>query len=204
MDSHFVSRFYQNLFECQERSKHIYRMLLPQLHIDTKPKSTKSECVIEDYNDETHEPQSNQFFEDGSAKEIYRLIKEVESTKSSHNLVENAILTQFICFLKANNPTFRKNVKEVMDISLKHSIQDSNSSFRNSDTGFKITMMFTELMHGYFSEWKFVIAYNPDENVRLITTLCLHSIIKIVRKSVPIRIGIYRSSGYFRTMEALP
>ena len=36
------------------------------------------------------------------------------------------------------------------------------------------------------------------------TTLCLHSIIKIVRKSVPIRIGIYRSSGYFRTMEALP
>ena len=162
--------FIKTCFECQERSKHIYRMLLPQLHIDTKPKSTKSECVIEDYNDETHEPQSNQFFEDGSAKEIYRLIKEVESTKSSHNLVENAILTQFICFLKANNPTFRKNVKEVMDISLKHSIQDSNSSFRNSDTGFKITMMFTELMHGYFSEWKFVIAYNPDENVRLITS----------------------------------
>ncbi|MYA57240.1 hypothetical protein F4X88_13155 [Candidatus Poribacteria bacterium] len=35
-------------------------------------------------------------------------------------------------------------------------------------------------------------------------TLCLHSIIKIVRKSVPIRIYVYRSNGYCRTMEALP
>ena len=170
MDSHFVSRFYVNLFESQEISKHVYRMLLPQLHIDSKPKSTKSECVIVDYNTEMQEPQSNQRFEDIHAKEIYRLIKEVENSKSSHNLVEDAILTEFICFLKANNPTFRENVKAIIDTSLKISLQDSKVSTRNSDTGFEITRMFTELMVRYFSEWKFIIAYNPDENVRLITS----------------------------------
>lgn len=157
MDSHFVSRFYLNLFECQESSKHIYRMLLPELHIDSKPKSTKGECVIADYNTEIQEPQSNQFFEDGSAKETYRLIKEVENSKSSHNLVKDAIITQFICFLKANNPAFRKNVKALIGSGLNevhHKI-----SLRDIDAGFKITNMFTELMMRYFSEWKFIIGY---------------------------------------------
>ena len=145
-------------------------MLLPELHIDSNPKSTKGECVIADYNTEIQEPQSNQFFEDGSAKEIYRLIKEVENSKSSHNLVKDAILTKFICFLKANNPTFRENVKAIIDSGLKISLQDSKVSSRNSDSGFKITNMLTELMARYFCEWKFIIAYNPEENVRLITS----------------------------------
>ena len=168
MDSHFVSRFYLNLFECQESGQHIYRMLLPELHIDSKPRSTRGECVIADYNTEVQETQSNQFFEDGSAKEIYRLIKEVENSKSSHNLVKDGIITKFICFLKANNPTFRKNVKALIGSGLNKA--HHKVSLRDIDTGFKITNMFTELMMRYFSEWKFVIAYNPEENVRFITS----------------------------------
>ena len=168
MDSHFVSRFYLNLFECQESGQHIYRMLLPELHIDSKPRSTRGECVIADYNSEVQETQSNQFFEDGSAKEIYRLIKEVENSKSSHNLVKDAIITKFICFLKANNPTVRKNVKALIGSGLHKA--HHKVSLRDIDTGFKITNMFTEFMIRYFSEWKFVIAYNPEENVRFITS----------------------------------
>ena len=75
MDSHFVSRFYLNLFECQESGQHIYRMLLPELHIDSKPRSTRGECVIADYNSEVQETQSNQFFEDGSAKRNIQINK---------------------------------------------------------------------------------------------------------------------------------
>ena len=168
MDSHFVSRFYLNLFECEEKSKHIYRMLLPKLHIDSKPRSTRGECVIADYNTGIQETQSNQFFEDESAKEIYRLLKEVENIKPSRDLVKDAIITQFICFLKANNPAFRKNVKALIGSGLNE--VHHKVSLRDIDAGFKITNMFTELMMRYFSEWKFIIAYNPEENVRFITS----------------------------------
>lgn len=174
MDSHFVPRFYLNLFQCKENSKHVYRAILPELRIDSNPKSTKKECVFSHYNTETQEKQSNKFFEDGSAKEIYRLIKEVESSKSSHDLVKDAIITEFICFLKANNPTFRESVKSFINGGL-YVCDKANKAhhkifLRDLDTGFKITTMFTEVMMIYFSTWKFVIAYNPEENVRLITS----------------------------------
>ena len=120
MAKHFVSRFYLNLFECKESSKHIYRMMLPRLRIDSNPKSTKKECIITNYNTETQETQSNKSFEDQSAKEIYRLIKEVENSRSSHNLVKAAIITEFICFLKANNPTFRENIKALINTFAKN------------------------------------------------------------------------------------
>ena len=143
-------------------------MLLPELHIDSNPISTKRECVIPDYNTEDQEKESNQLFEDESAKEIHRLIKEVENSKSSHDLVKDAVLTRFICFLKANNPTFRENVKALIDSGLNKT--HDKISLRDIDTGFKITNMLTELMTRYFSEWKFIITYNPEENVRLITS----------------------------------
>ena len=174
MDNHFVSRFYLNLFECKENKKHIHRMILPELHIDSNPKSTKKECVLPNYNTETQETQSNQFFEDKSAKEVYRLIKEVEIIRSSRNLVKDAIITEFICFLKVNNPVFRESVKSLIDSGL-YVCDKTNEShhkvwLQDIDTGFKITNMFAKLMINYFSEWKFIIAYNPEENVRLITS----------------------------------
>lgn len=174
MYQHFVSRFYLNLFECEEINKHIYRMVLPELRIDSKPKSTRKECMIDNYNTETQETQSNMLFEDHQAKEVYRLIEEVEDSKSSHDLVEDSIIAHFICFLKANNPVFRKEIKSFIDSGLY--IYDNTDgahqrvSLRYSDSGFKITTMFTELMMKYFSTWKFIIAYNPEENVRLITS----------------------------------
>ena len=174
MAKHFVSRFYLNLFECKESSKHIYRMILPELRIDSKSTSTKKECAFSNHNTETQEKQSNEFFEDKSAKEIYRLIKKVENSRSSHNLVKDAIITQFICFLKANNPTFRESVKSLLNSGLYACDKTSKSHYKiylqDIDTGFKITDMFTKLMMNYFSTWKFIIAYNPDENVRLVTS----------------------------------
>lgn len=174
MSKHFVSKFYLNLFECKESPKHIYRMMLPELRIDSNPKSTKNECTIPNYNTETQETQSNQFFENRSSDEIYSLIEEVENSRSSHNLVKDAIITRFICFLKANNPTFRESVKASINSKL-YDCDKANKAhhkiyLRDIDAGFKITNMFTELMMNYFSEWKFIIAYNPDENVRLVTS----------------------------------